>query len=215
MNDSIRIQLPDGRTTSGRWDDIETGNLSEKQAPKIIVDEKLNEAIHELPENWLRARVRGWMNLNESPDQDWWVGTYTADGRWIWASSNQDTYTPLMHRVEFARRVCRFINKNCAHGGAWLAGWIRGGHEFYLLWKDPDGDIQIPLEFGQPFTVLNGWTNNDIAEHCEQAHAVWVEWHRNLDKTGSQEKKLAQGEQVSAANITEGPAIAGLETKIA
>lgn len=207
MNDEpVKVDLKDGRRTTVRWDDAEAGAAIEEK-PRILVDEKLNESVLELPENWLRSRVRAWMDSTESPDMDWWIGSYTPEGTWIWASSGKNSYTPLMHRIDFARRICKYVNRDCNNGGAWLAGWIRNGREFYLLWKDPDGDIAIPMEFPQPFNTLVGWNNEDFAEHCAQAHATWVEWHKNMEYSRNQQRKLAQGDTVADNHLAEAPPV--------
>ncbi len=204
------IQLPDGMTTSIRWDDIETGNNPGVDAPTIIVDERLTERLHDMPETWLRARVRGWLEVTESPSQAWWIGTYSADRRWLWASSEMNTYTPLQHRIEYARRVCLHINKTSRQGGVWFAGWIRGGSEFYLMWKDADGDICVPLECDRPFTIIQNWNGDVWVNHCETALAVRKQWVENMELSKTQRPKVAQGERVSPEHYDIGDRVAGL-----
>lgn len=205
MNDSIPIQLPTGQITSGRWDDFEA--VGNNPTEKIIVADTGTQ-IHDMPEQWLRSRVRGWMELIESPNlakegeapmNDYWIGTYTADGRnskWISCSSRNDQYVPMMHRVEFARDVCREVNKYASNGGAWLTGWIKGGHEFYLLWKDPDGDIAIPLECSQPYSQIIGWGKSPWVVHCQNAIEAWRDIYKAAEIKQSQQRKLAQGEKM-------------------
>lgn len=199
-DDTVKIQLPDGRTSSARWDDFET--VGEKPTENIVTADSAAQ-VHEMPETWLRSRVRGWMELRESPGLDFWIGTYTADGmnsRWIFCSSRQDNYVPLMHRVVYARDVCRYINRHCAYGGAWLTGWIRGGNEFYLLWKDPDGDIAIPLECDKPFVQILGWPMDVWAQHCNDAIKLRHDWLEAMELSKSQQVKLAQGQSMDTAS---------------
>lgn len=210
MDDNIPVHVSSERATALRWDDIEFmgyvgGPVSEVR--RIVTDEKISEALHDMPEQWLRSRVRGWMELAESPDLDFWIGTYTEDGKWIFCSSRQDTFAPLEHRIDYARRICRHLNRICAHGGVWLAGWIRGGHEFYLLWKDADGDIQIPIECDRPFTLLQGWTLYNWEQQAENAYKVWSEFRKNMEFGRGQNRKLAQGEETSATHLQEAPPI--------
>jgi hypothetical protein len=128
--------------------------------------------LHTLPEQWLRARFRGWLTMIESPDLNFWAGCYTADGKWICCSSNQDGWHPNDRRMNYAMNVNRHINRHASHGGAWMTGWIKGGHVFYLCWKDPDGDIQIPIECDKPFVVLKNYTHFDWERHCNAAYSV-------------------------------------------
>lgn len=208
MNDHDRgvpVLIGD-RSTSLRWDDVEHFGGVVPDQPRIIVDERLASSVQEMPEQWLRSRVRGWMELTESPDLDFWIGTY-AGRQWIWCSSRGDSYAPLQHRIDYARGVCKHLNRACAHGGAWLTGWIRGGHEFYALWKDPDGDISIPLECDVPFTQLIGWSNYNWEQHANGAIEVWRRFQEAIDASPDQKKSLAQGQRVSATHLKEAPPV--------
>lgn len=206
--EGVSVQLPSGQATSLRWDDVEHLGGVVPDTPRLITDERLNQAVHEMPEQWLRARVRGWMELSESPNLDYWIGTYTAEGKWISCSSRDNAFAPLQHRIDYARRLCRHVNKACAHGGVWLVGWIRGGHEFYLLWKDQDGDLRCPIECDRPFTALVGWSFYNWEQHCNGAIEMVLEHDRYLELKAGQSKKLAQGERVSANHLNEAPPIA-------
>ena len=177
-----------------------------EQGPSIILSDAA-EHVHQLPEQWLRSRVRGWIELQESPGLAYWVGCYTPDGRWIYCSSDADRWAPKPYRQEYAMQVCRHINKQCSHGGAWLVGWIRGGREFYMLWKDPDGDIQIPIECDKPFIALQKYTLFDWEGHCNAAHGVYTEHQRNIEMTESQQVKRAQGERTSPRHLDGAPPV--------
>ena len=170
---------------------------------QVIVSDKLPSGFHEMPEQWLRARVRGWMELNESPGENFWIGTHTSDGKWIWCSSGPDKWAPSPGRQEFAMRVCAFVNREAARGGAWLAGWVRGGDEFYMLWKDPDGDITCPIEFQKPYSVLQQWPLTTFAQHAERAVTITLGWRQDIDTSKNQRVKLAQGEKPSASHGSE------------
>lgn len=175
--------------------------------PSTIILSDAAEHVHQMPEQWLRSRVRGWLERIESPDLAFWVGTYTADGRWIFCSSDADSWAPKPYRQEYAMNVCRHINKQCSMGGAWLVGWIRGGREFYLLWKDPDGDLTIPIECDKPFIVLRNYTVFDWETHCQAALGVYSEHKRNLEMTDSQQVKVAQGERPSPQHLNSAPPV--------
>jgi hypothetical protein len=161
----------------------------------IILSDRIDGASHGMPEAWLRARVRGWMERHESPGMAFWIGAYADSGKWIFCSSAKDTYRPARELMKYAQDVCRHLNRECSGGGAWLAGWIRHGHEFYLLWKDSDGDIQIPIEANKPWIVLRNYTLDDWLKHATAALGVWSEWKKNMDLGKGQTVKLAQGQQ--------------------
>lgn len=180
----------------------------------VRADDTIAESVHGLPEEWLRSRVRGWMQEeNKVVDQagvvqgiaDWWIGCY-AGKRWIFAATDDDRWSPGIMKEDFARRVCRYINRECANGGAWLTGWSRCGAWFYLLWKDSDGDLQIEVAFntGQAnlaFDRLLGWSMEDFCEHCEQAYKTHRDWHRDMDYAKGQQVKLAQGEKETRRSV--------------
>ena len=197
---------------NGRADDSSVRNddlayTGEVQPGGIVVVEKLTAGGHQMPEAWLRARVRGWMNINESPGLAFWIGTYTAEGKWIYCSSNEDRWLPAQFRIDYAMRVAKHLNQQVPFDGAWLVGWVRGGREFYLLWKDKNGDIQIPIECDKPFVVIRNWLPTDWEHIAATAHLKWVEWQKSLELTRSQQKMVAQGEAVSPGHFTEAPQI--------
>lgn len=202
----VGVILKSGQSTSVRWDDVEwMGGLPE--TPKIITGETLSERVTEMPERWIRARVRGWMEQIESPDLDFWIGTFVGR-EWIFCSSRKDSFFPLQHRMDYARQVCRHVNKQCGHGGVWLVGWIRGGNEFYLLWKDPAGDIKCPIECDEPFNRLLGWTATHWEFHCNNAVQRVRDFERAMELGTGQEKKLAQGDTIDESrHLQEAPAI--------
>ena len=165
---------------------------------RIIRHGKINERIHSMPDDLLGARVVGWMNsegANHFQKSAWLVMAITHNGV-VKTTASDDEFEPTTLQKDLARKICKFVNQNCSHGGAWLVGYF--GQMFYMFWKDRDGDIQIPLEFHQPTHVLMGWSNNDIAEHCEQALTRWAEHHEALELARNQTKKVAQGERLSS-----------------
>ena len=90
----------------------------------------------------LRSRVAGWM-WNICNGMPWVVVTNTADGKTITGASSMEYGQAFdSPRMAYATKVAAYLNRECAHGGAWLAAWI-GTEQFILLWKDQDGDLQI------------------------------------------------------------------------
>lgn len=192
-----------------RQDDALLASVTGEMGSSIqLVGDKAVKHLHELPEDWLRARVRGWMELCESPDLAYWIGTYKANGTWISCSSQNDAWTPTQLRQTYAQDVCRHLNRQCNFGGAWLAGWFRGGREFYLLWKDPDGDIQIPIECDKPMIALLKWKLTDWERQACTAHAIWHENFQKMNeiRPGKDTVKVAQGEKTSPAHLSNAPA---------
>lgn len=171
----------------------------------VILSDKIEGPGHGMPEKWLRARVRAWMNV-EAQGNPFWIGSYTAEGKWIFCASRNDTYHPMAHLMKYAQDVCRFLNKESSAGGAWLAGWI--GTTFYLLWKDPDGDIQIPIEAQKPWVVLQKYTHDDWLKHATAALGVWSEWKKNMEYANNQTVKLAQGQQPTMGHGSYVPPVA-------
>lgn len=160
--------------------------------------------LHNLPDAWLGARMRGWM-FAEAKGSHWWLCALKADGQFKYASFPENA---PMHDDwrEFARRICRHVNKHAAEGGAWLAGYI--GQMFYLIWKDKDGDLQTCVEFGangmpMPLSRFLDFTPDDFAQQCLVAIDVWREHQYRVDMTRSQGVNLAQGQQASADHDAE------------
>ena len=174
----------------------------DRPGEKIVVADSRAQRMHRLPEAWLRSRVRAWMQ-DESPGLAWWIGGYTAPGAWIWCSSPApgmavaDTYLPKQYRIDYARNVCAHLDLNVSLGGAWLAGWARGGREFYLLWKDWDGDIKCVVEANKPFVALQKYDMGHWERVCAQALTTAGQWDRALELASYQTKKVAQGESVT------------------
>lgn len=165
-----------------------------------ITDKITGERLHSLPDSWLGARVVGWM-YSETPG-NWWVTGYLSDGKMKCASSKVG-YAPSMLKQEFALKVLRAVNRHCNFGGAWLAGFLDKDYleEFYLLWKDEDGDIRIPIEYPCPFESLLGCKLDKFCEDAAEAHPIYTEWKRDMDYSKSQLVKRAQGEKESGVII--------------
>lgn len=149
---------------------------------------------HAIPEKWLRARVAGWL-WNICNGLPWVVVTNTAEGKVISGASSMETANAFdQNRLGYAAKVATYLNKECAHGGAWLAAWI-GGEQFILLWKDQDGDLQIQNSCDLPWETIREWDMEDWAEQSEQAYAVYLSVHGKMAWRDSEMVKLAQGQR--------------------
>lgn len=172
--------------------------------------EDIGQSLHKLSEEWLRARVRGWMDdeneyspgVKDGKKQvriaGWWVCTYTANGHFLEAAGGHDIYVPSLMQRDLAIRVARYINRECNFGGAWIVGWSLNGDRFYRVWKDAEGDIHIPIETDRPVGVLIRWTLSDFANGCQNAYETWKEFHKVIEAGKSQSVKIAQGERNTA-----------------
>jgi len=188
----------------------------EKLTDTIDVVSRVEEATHKLEDPWLAGRVRGWMaketaiaggRVDELGYQTvvgfnhWWLCTVTADRKLI-ESADDPTWKPEDDRRDYAHKVCRYVNKHAGMGGVWFAGWIddkaTGGQKFYLLWKDPDGDIQIPCdcqhswEYIRTKYQLGHWANQ-----CAMMIGQWAEFRRDLEIREQDTIKHAQGQPAS------------------
>lgn len=149
---------------------------------------------HSLPTEWLGKRMLGWMFL-ESQGSPWWLCAVTREGSFKLASHDGSQQGPSVEHEDYAKRVAWHLNQVADHGGAWFTAWI-DGVRFYLLWKDSDGDIQIPIECDLGWHHIADWTPDDWAEQAEQAHAAWTEFYRNIAEQAGPLKtvNLAQGQ---------------------
>ena len=151
------------------------------------------DRLHSLPDKWLGARAVGWM-FSETTG-DWWLTSFTGDGKQVCASSRPN-FIPCAEKQERAKSICRYINKHANNGGAWLAGYLSKDlpQEFYLLWKDRDGDIQIPIEFPQSFEELRDkWALDDFLFQADMAISQWGDHMSSLELSNAQRGSLVAG----------------------
>lgn len=149
--------------------------------------------LHKLPDKWLTARATAWM-FSETTGH-WWLTTYTSDGKQLFAADKLN-YKPSFENRELASRVCKYINKQANYGGAWMAGFLSKDRpeEFYLLWKDSDGDIHIPIEFPFALKDLQEWKLDDFLFHADMAIHMWKEDRAKLELSrAQQETSLVRG----------------------
>lgn len=150
---------------------------------------------HAIPEKWLRSRVAGWL-WDICNGQPWIVVTTTADGKTISAASSpQHAQAFDSQRLAYATKAATYLNLECAHGGAWLCAWL-GSEQFILLWKDPDGDLQIQNSCDLPWETIREWDMEDWAEQCEQAYAVYLSMNARMEWRRDEQVKLAQGQKM-------------------
>lgn len=177
---------------------------------KTISGDIILRPTHAMADHLIGARLRGWMHVEAGgtmaeidglkvPDLpakvDWWVCGVTADGKVIaWDSTPTQTMPMTQNRRFFAMQVLARLNARASEGGLWLVAWFDGGRRFYLLWKDQDGDIQIPIEIDVPWFRLREWTPDDFLKMAVASHITWSNIHRNMEYREGQQIRLAQGE---------------------
>lgn len=149
--------------------------------------------MHALHDNWVASRVPLWM-FSEFPGETWWLCAQLADQKLIYGSYNNH-YEPRPARKDYAESVLRHVNRTAGYGGAWMCGWVRDERLFYLLWKDEDGDIQVPIECEKPWFRIREWKVEDWEGQCHMAVQTYLEFIQNLELQTGQTVKLAQGQR--------------------
>lgn len=152
----------------------------------------INKKVHHLPDTLLTARAVRWMN--SETNKNWWIMSFTSEGVPLSASSSKE-YSPSLNRQLFAKQVCEYVNLQNNAGGAWMAGYVDKDYpeQFYLLWKDFDGDIRIPIEFPQPFSVLQEkWSLDNFLNHTVEALGALKEYEYAMAFSENQVKSLAK-----------------------
>ena len=145
------------------------------------------------PDDWLTSRLVPWMFV-ESGGTAWWVCVLPRDGNFL-ERSHDMVYEPELPQRGFARRVAVALNKHVNNGGAWITGWIDNGLRFYMLWKDRDGDIHIPIDCDKPFIIIRDWEMDRWCAHAQAAYESWLEHYRAVDVDDRNKIRLAQGER--------------------
>lgn len=95
----------------------------------------------------------------------------------------------------YALAICQYLNRQCAHGGCWIVAWLDNCRQFFMVWKDADGDFQVPIECDLSWEQIQTWSLDNWAEHAEQAYRAWKEHVYTLALHKNQLVKAAQGER--------------------
>lgn len=160
----------------------------------IITGEGFGKAVHGIDDRVIGARLLGWM-VRECGAANWWICGLTKDGKVLaWDSTGQGTLFIPKDRQHFAMRVLSALAHEASEGGLWLVAWIDDGKRFYLLWKDEDGDIQIPIEIDVGWLRLREWPMQEFVDQAATAFQVWERMHANMDYGRGQQIMLAKGD---------------------
>lgn len=161
----------------------------------IIPGEGHGKSIHGLDDRLIGARLLGWM-VRESNGTNWWIVALAHDGKVVsWDSSGQNLLVIPKDRQHFAIRVLSALNADAGEDGLWLVAWFDDCKRFYMLWKDQDGDIQIPIESDISWLRLREWSPHDFVKQAAAAFVTWEKWHENMEYGRAQQIKLANGER--------------------
>jgi hypothetical protein len=154
------------------------------------IHDNVSGATHSVPAEWVASRMVSWM-MEESEGRPWWVTGLTPHGKFIHANF-PESYFPKPERQAYAHHICYELNKQLHYGGTWLAGWLHGGNRFYLLWKDRDGDIQIPIDCDKPWHIIRQWPVDSWLNNANAAYETWFQIMEQIEANQDQTVKLAQ-----------------------
>lgn len=171
------------------------------KAPSIILpseftadEDRALGRTHGLRDEWLKARLLEWFE-RESQSKAW-ICILREGGRWhYWQKGGG--FSPIADKRSYARNVIQYLNRHVNFDGAWVGGWMgEGWNQFYLLWKDRDGDIHIPIDTPPElkWREMRSWGPDVWAEHASNAHTGWQAAQQVVGATADQQIKLAQGQ---------------------
>ena len=164
--------------------------------PRDYQDEqqRVTERTHGIPDDWLIGRLPEWFH-KETPSPKAWVCCLSETGKWGYWDKTPNASRPDIERRNYARRVVQYLNREFHFGGAWIGAWMDDGWRcFYLLWKDSDGDIQIPMECDRGWREIRKWPVDGWGHQATAAHDLWRAAQAALALKGDQTLKLAQGQ---------------------
>ena len=155
---------------------------------------------HSLRDEWLQARLLAWFEREGGSRS--WIAVLREGGKWHYWQQGEGM-EPGADKRSYARTVVSYLNREVHFDGAWVGGWVdEGWKRFYLLWKDQDGDIHIPIDTPPElhWSKLRHWDADVWAEHAANAHQGWKAAQKAIDATPDQQMKLAQGQSKAHAN---------------
>ncbi len=161
----------------------------------VLVGNRIGKAMHSVKDELIGARLLGWM-VRESNGANWWVAGVAGDGRLLaWDSSAQGHIEPPKEKKYYAIRVITALHQLGELPGTWLVGWLDDCKRFYLLYKDQDGDIQIPIECDKSWLVIREWEMDTWVKMAVGAYGQWLEFHENMEYSKGQKIMLAAGQK--------------------
>lgn len=161
---------------------------------KIITS--LGKQVHGVSDQLIEARILEWM-MREANGGNWWLLGVTHDGKviaWDNGAGVQTGLQPPRDREHYALAVLSALNLELAQGGTWMVAWIDDCRRFYLLWRDADGDIQIPIDCDRSWLRFREWGVDVWLRMAGGAWQQWTEIQQNLELRPDQTVRLAAGE---------------------
>ena len=149
---------------------------------------------HKLPDEWLLSRLVPWF-LCETESKHIWCVYMSESGKWGEWMRDTSKAPPNTDQRHYAREVVRYLNADYNFDGAWIAAWFGDDwRTFYLIWKDRDGDIQIPIECELSWRRIKGWSVHDWGAQATAAYESWLDTQRVLELSELETIKRAQGQ---------------------
>lgn len=91
--------------------------------------------------------------------------------------------------------LCRRLNQDAANGGHWVTLWSFQEERLCALWRDEDGDMQIPIYLDEPWARCRTYAVERLASEAARAYEVWKEMiFMVLQLKPEETVKLAQGQ---------------------
>ena len=149
---------------------------------------------HNIKTEWLTSRLVPWF-YSETPNPKVWICYLTETGLWGYWLKSDRVGRPDRDKRNYARAVCQHLNAQYNFGGAWIVAWMdERWDKFYLLWKDSDGDIQIPIECELGWRKIREWPIKDWGHQAQGAFDKWALAMAAMDLTPQNTVKRAQGQ---------------------
>lgn len=167
--------------------------MSTLRMPTKPVTWQHSGALHKVPDNLVLVDLAN--QLTEEFGSDWYVVIAFSNG--AFTRRGETDFGPLPD-AEIRERmidVALLLNKDVAHGGHWVVAWANSPKCLCALWRDADGDMQIPIYLDEPWPRVRKMTAAQFAQSCEEAHVIWLEhMYAVLELKPEETIKLAQGE---------------------
>lgn len=91
--------------------------------------------------------------------------------------------------------LARRLNQDVANGGHWVTLWSFQEQRLCALWRDEDGDMQIPIFLDEPWARCRTYAVDRLASEAAKAYEVWREMiFMVLQLKPEETVKLAQGQ---------------------
>jgi hypothetical protein len=136
--------------------------------------------------------------LTDEFGDDWYAIITFADGTMTRRGEADVGPVPDEERLEFLIRMAKRLNREMHHGGHWVTGWAYNPGCVFALWRDSDGDMQIPVYIDDVWPRVRDAGVDKFVQDCQHAYDSWREvMFQVLQLRPEETIKLAQGEMPS------------------